>query len=108
LIFEGKLDEENQSIKYCDTSLYLRKRANEDYLFSYVLKSTHPELGHYTYVEENKNEHSYVLPRNVPSWIQIQIFFSENFWLKRSSLTRGIQRCKIHRRKLLNNGAMAV
>jgi hypothetical protein len=28
LIFEGKLDEENQSIKYCDTSLLLRKRAN--------------------------------------------------------------------------------
>jgi hypothetical protein len=24
-----------------------------------VLKSTHPELGHYTYVEENKNGHSY-------------------------------------------------
>jgi hypothetical protein len=35
-----------------------------------VLKSTHPEQGHYTYVEENKNEHSYCLPRNVPSWIR--------------------------------------
>jgi hypothetical protein len=35
-----------------------------------VLKSTHPELSHYTYVEENKNKHSCCLPRNVPSWIR--------------------------------------
>jgi hypothetical protein len=34
--------------------------------------------------------------------------FRKNFYLKRSSLTRGIQRCKIHCRRLLNNGAMAV
>jgi hypothetical protein len=34
--------------------------------------------------------------------------FRKNFYLKRSSLTRGIQRCKIHCRSLLNNGAMAV
>ncbi|KAJ3636242.1 hypothetical protein MTP99_009076 [Tenebrio molitor] len=32
----------------------------------------------------------------------------EDFWLKRSCLTRGIQRCQIHRRKSLNNGVMAV
>jgi hypothetical protein len=33
---------------------------------------------------------------------------SQKFYLKRSCLTRGIQRCKIHCRRLLNNGAMAV
>lgn len=35
------------------------------------LKSTHPQLGFYTYMEEeNKNEHPYCLPRNPPSWIR--------------------------------------
>jgi CRISPR/Cas system-associated exonuclease Cas4 (RecB family) len=34
--------------------------------------------------------------------------FRKNFYLKRSSLTRGIQRCKIYCRSLLNNAAMAV
>jgi spore coat protein U-like protein len=39
-----------------------------------------------------------------------KIFFLifEDFWLKRSCLTRGIQRCQIHRSKSLNNGVMAV
>jgi hypothetical protein len=39
-----------------------------------------------------------------------KIFFLifEDFCLKRSCLTRGIQRCQIHRRKSLNNGVMAV
>jgi hypothetical protein len=39
-----------------------------------------------------------------------KIFFwiFEDFWFKRSCLTRGIQRCQIHRRKSLNNGVMAV
>jgi hypothetical protein len=32
----------------------------------------------------------------------------EDFWLKRSCLTRGIQRYQIHRSKSLNNGVMAV
>jgi hypothetical protein len=32
----------------------------------------------------------------------------EDFSLKRSCLTRGIQRCQIHRSKSLNNGVMAV
>jgi hypothetical protein len=32
----------------------------------------------------------------------------EDFWLKGSCLTRGIQRCQIHRSKSLNNGVMAV
>jgi hypothetical protein len=32
----------------------------------------------------------------------------EDFCLKRSCLTRGIQRCQIHRSKSLNNGVMAV
>jgi spore coat protein U-like protein len=32
----------------------------------------------------------------------------EDFWLKRSCLARGIQRCQIHRSKSLNNGVMAV
>jgi hypothetical protein len=32
----------------------------------------------------------------------------EDFRLKRSCLTRGIQRCQIHRSKSLNNGVMAV
>jgi hypothetical protein len=44
-----------------------------EYLAGWIakkLKSTHPELGHYMYVEENKNEHSYCLPKNVPSWIR--------------------------------------
>jgi hypothetical protein len=42
--------------------------------------------------------------------IRKKIFFLifEDFSLKRSCLTRGIQRCQIHRRKLLNNGVMAV
>jgi hypothetical protein len=31
-----------------------------------------------------------------------------DFWLKTSCLTRGIQRCQIHRSKSLNNGVMAV
>jgi hypothetical protein len=29
-------------------------------------------------------------------------FIKEDFWLNRSCLTRGIQRCQIHRRKSLN------
>jgi hypothetical protein len=39
-----------------------------------------------------------------------KIFFLifEDFWFKRSCLTRGIQRCQIHRSKSLNNGVMAV
>jgi hypothetical protein len=39
-----------------------------------------------------------------------KIFFLifEDFWLKRTWLTRGIQRCQIHRSKSLNNGVMAV
>jgi hypothetical protein len=42
--------------------------------------------------------------------IRKKIFFLifEDFWLKRSCLTRGIQRCQIHRSKSLNNGVMAV
>jgi hypothetical protein len=32
----------------------------------------------------------------------------EDYWLKRSGLTGGIQRCQIHRSKSLNNGVMAV
>jgi hypothetical protein len=42
--------------------------------------------------------------------ISKKIFFLifEDFCLKRSCLTRGIQRCQIHRSKSLNNGVMAV
>jgi hypothetical protein len=42
--------------------------------------------------------------------IRKKIFFLifEDFWLKRRCLTRGIQRCQIHRSKSLNNGVMAV
>jgi hypothetical protein len=39
---------------------------------------------------------------------KIFFFIFENFCLKRSCLTRGIQRCQIHRSKSLNNGVMAV
>jgi hypothetical protein len=42
--------------------------------------------------------------------IRKKIFFLifEVFWLKRSCLTRGIQRWQIHRSMSLNNGVMAV
>lgn len=45
-----------------------------EYLAGWIAKkskSNHPQLGFYTYMEgENKNEHSYCLPKNSPSWIR--------------------------------------
>jgi hypothetical protein len=40
--------------------------------------------------------------------LNILFLIFEDFCLKRSCLTRGIQRCQIHRSKSLNNGVMAV
>jgi hypothetical protein len=39
---------------------------------------------------------------------KINFLIFEDFSLKRSCLTRGIQRCQIHRSKSVNNGVMAV